>query len=496
MTLRGIVIFSAVALLSAVGCGDDITNIIEEVVVTQPPVTESPAAPTTAPVLTATPTPIETEDGTPTNTPDGLICGNGVVEAPEQCDIGGICIGGSNDLDACTAPADCPGGRCTVVGGQPTGANTCAANCTFESIRTAPYGAGTGALVQTGGFRVPVNLSGSQTVQTGAKRDDDTVDINGEVTFRAGDFPLITKAPDIRIDPASVPGLVCACVRGIEVPAFGPGNSATGLISCGGELEGVDYLLSQDHRTDPLEDFAVNAECSHPADPECDDEFEIVTGVVSRACREGSGADCLDHPHRVNDFGVCNGSRQAEYFGSGPVGSAIIFNNTAIGLLRDGGACDESLGGMSPCPREEQYGPDCLPCTDDDPDKGVPENNPTTTGTARAAVFNSNNRANVPINEGSGVPCTESAQCTEQVCGIQETCVRLSPTDPSLGSECGLPCGGNPCQTTRTGKPFDCDALMADPSGGLSGGEFAVCFPSIDAAIIADNVTCTTFAFE
>ncbi len=500
MKLRGIAILSAVALLGAIGCGDDITNVIEQVVTPPPEVSPSPVNSVGPPTFTNTPEePIDTPTVTPTPTPcEGelcdAICGNGVVEGAEQCDIGGICVGGANDIDTCTSPADCPGGRCTVVGGQPVSGGSCAANCTLETIRTAQYSEGTNAFVQAAAFGVPVNLSGQQTVQTGAPRLDDTIDINDEVTFRAGDIPLITKAPDIRINPAVVLGLVCACVRGIEVPSFGPGNSATGLISCGGDLEDIDYVLSQDHRTAPLDGFEINPECSHDADPDCDNQFEIVPGVFSQACREGVDENCLDHPHQVSGVGVCNSPREVEFSGSGPRGSAIIFNNTAIGLLRDAGRCDMSLAGRVPCP-QLSYGPDCIPCTDDDADLGVPENNPTTTGTARAIVYNATNRANALINRGSAVPCSGNAECTEQLCGIQEVCLPLNPAMPQAGSECGMRCGGQPCQTTRTGTPFDCDQLAANPTGGLEGGSFAVCFPSIDATTIGDNVTCVTFEF-
>lgn len=496
MKLRGIAVLSAAVLMIVAGCGDDITNIIEEVVPTQAPVTNTPAPPTNTPLPTATP---DGNTPTVTSTPDGTVppsvCGNGVVEGAETCDIGGICVGGDNDLDPCTAPGECPGGECTVVGGQPAPGGSCAANCTLESIRTAQYGEGTSASVQAVLFRVPVPLSGSQTIQTGAPRADETIDINGNVTFRPGDLPLITKAPDIRINPAPVPGLVCACVRGIEVPAFGAGNSATGLISCGGELEDIDYLMSQDHRTDPRTGFVVNAECSHAPDPECDEEVEIVKGVVSLSCREGEGENCLDHPHIAGGVPVCNSPRQVAYSGSGPVGSAIIFNNTAIGLLSDSGVCDMGIAGMSPCPRAD-YGPDCVPCTGDDLDFGVPENNPTTTGLASAAVYNANNTTRSSIIEGTATDCEMDDDCTERTCGVQEVCIARSTTDPTAGRECNLRCGGLPCKTTRQGTPFDCDALMSNPTGGLEGGAFAVCFPSVDAATIGDNVTCTTFAFD
>ncbi len=491
MKLRFIAILLAAATFGVVGCGDDITNIIEEVVPTPtsgtaPPVTATPVPPTTPP------------DGTPTVEPvcrpaeggEAVVCGDGDCVAPEQCDIGGICVGGDNALDPCTGPGDCTGGRCTVVGGQAAGDGSCAANCTLETIRTADYGPGTGAVVQTLSFAVPVPLTGSQTFQAGVARSDDTIDTNGETTFRAGDYPIIAKAPNIVIDPASVLGLVCACVRGIEVPAFGAGNSSTGLISCGGgQLEDLDYISTQDHHTDPLGTFVPNAECSHDPDPNCEAEFEIVPGVVSRSCREQEDAEC-NEPTENRHAGVCNSPRNLTFSGSQAAGAAIIFQNTAIGLLSDRGECNMDVAGMDPCPYAD-YGPDCVPCTDDDLDKGVPENNPTTTGSAAAIVYNAGNRANTTITEGSGTPCDDNTDCTETVCGISETC--LTAADDSM--ICGLRCGSLPCQTSSVGAPFTCSLLASNPTGGLGGGAFAVAFPSIDAATIGDNVTSVRFAF-
>jgi hypothetical protein len=497
MKLRTMAILLAVGALSVAACGDDITNIIEEVVPTPVPTdgtpptqVPTPTAPSTDP--TDTPTPpiecMEPEEG------EEVVCGDGVCHTPEQCDIGGICVGGENALAACTSPDDCDGGRCTVVGGQPAAGGSCAANCTLETTRTANYAPGTGAVVQTLSFAVPVSLTGSQTFQSGAARADDTVDVNGEVTFAAGDYPIIAKSEGIDIDPASVLGLVCACVRGIEVPAFGAGNSSTGLISCGGALDDVDYLMTQDHHTDPLDGFVPNAECSHDPDPECDDTFEIVPGVLSRSCREQEDPEC-NEPMENRHAGVCNSPRNVAFSGSGATGSALIFQQTAIGLLSDRGECDMGLAGMSPCPFAD-YGPDCIPCTDDDLDLGVPENNPTTTGMAAAAVYNAGNRANSTITEGSGTACTDSAQCTESVCGVAESCIPVNPAEPTGERICGLRCGSLPCQTSATGNPFSCQQLNDNANGGLGGGAFAVAFPSIDAATISDNVTSVSFVFQ
>jgi hypothetical protein len=133
----------------------ELTNIISNIINFAPsgcpPVTPStPAASTPTNTATLAPnTPTNTPTNVPTNTPiptatpsftptAGFACGgisvpasnccNGVVDAGEQCDNGGTCIGGSSDMSHCTGNSGCPGGECRAFGGD-----GCAANCTPET---------------------------------------------------------------------------------------------------------------------------------------------------------------------------------------------------------------------------------------------------------------------------------------------------------------------------------------------------------------------------
>src|ERR1035437_8018690 len=55
-------------------------------------------------------------------------CGDGVVDADEDCDQGGTCIGGAAAGTHClVGDTTCTGGTCTTFGGH-----GCAANCTAE----------------------------------------------------------------------------------------------------------------------------------------------------------------------------------------------------------------------------------------------------------------------------------------------------------------------------------------------------------------------------
>ena len=84
-----------------------------------------------------------------------------------------------------------------------------------------------------------------------------------------------------------------------------------------------------------------------------------------------------------------------------------------------------------------------------------------TTGTARGALYDANDDPN-------------------------------NPTDITDAAECG----GSPCKTAATGAPFDCDALAADPTGGLSGGVLVGAWPMIDAPQLGDAVVSINLAFR
>ena len=363
---------------------------------TKPPATATQPVPTaTQPVPTATqPVPTATQPGptatqgeaTPTaTTPVAAVCGNGTKEGDEECDDG------------------------NTVGGD-----GCAANCTNETRRECIFGTGTGATVQTKLFAIPLSFTGNQTLTTGGVRVSDANQI----------VPVVIKPEDVNYDPVSVPGLVCACVRGIAAPALG-GNSAQGQVGCSDAgLQNTDYLYSLNHNIGVVGQGGFTA-----------DDCTAAGGTVE----DGSTA----HPHS----GVCNGPAVITFSGSGGRGSSVIESNTAISLISDGGACVTDGSGDPAL-----YGDDGSACTSDDPGQAEPNTLATTSGTASAEVLNASN-----VN-GSKVAS-------------------------------GAQCGALPCLTSVTGVPINCDAVLANPTGGLTGAANGSAFGSLDAASIGDNVT-------
>jgi hypothetical protein len=229
-------------------------------------------------------------------------CGNGRVDGGEDCDDGGTCIGGSNAGSSCTADTqcsgdgvcddgshlgyacaadgDCPDARCVRC--KTFGGDGCAANCTMETdidfplVSGVPTTSGTsdlmpgtsGAVIHGDILTIPLPFSGSEKLTVGKLGSDGTV-------------PFVIKAANVSIPKIEVSTLGEACVRavaletcggtvfeadGSESPscglgfieadcppdkpctsAYGPGNSASGVLACGGAgLPGIDVNVSQD----------------------------------------------------------------------------------------------------------------------------------------------------------------------------------------------------------------------------------------------------------
>jgi hypothetical protein len=280
-----------------IGAGE-LTHAINNILVfLNPPRGCPPGAATATPTGTSPPS-SPTPTPSPTN-PPAARCGDHVVGPGEDCDDGGVCIGGSNAGTACTqesdcmgsgvceagvniervcdADADCPDSRCIHC--KTFGGDGCAANCTFESTITAnlvpgspasnPAPGTSAAVVRTDGViaTLPLALSGTLVQIYGKERD--------------GMIPFVQTAIGLRYPAIKVGTVACACVRAVAArscggtifnkdgtPAtnctplytkgdsecvgknpctyvHGPGNAATGIIGCNG-LEATNLLFTQD----------------------------------------------------------------------------------------------------------------------------------------------------------------------------------------------------------------------------------------------------------
>ena len=285
----------------------------------------------------------------------GASCGNGVVEADEECDDGGICIGGVNAGTPCTAEAqcvgnggciggirplfecrddaDCPGGRCVRC--QTFGGDGCAVNCTREHdvrvdlvdgrVEGIQVVAGTGISLASAGVPfLSLAFNGSETFVVGAE-------CNGRI-------PIAMRTRGVGFN--QLPSDVCVCVRGIA------------LQTCGGTLFDLEGMPSGNCTPGFM-----------PANSTCPDQQacafvhgpgNAASGVVD--CDGGTPSDLSIVQDCATPAGRDSQPAHFELSGGGAPGSALVFTST---VLRGGGiTCYDPT---------DNSGPDHWLCTDDDP---------------------------------------------------------------------------------------------------------------------------------
>ena len=115
-----------------------------------------------------------------------------------------------------------------------------------------------------------------------------------------GRRPVAIPASSVHFAPVKVPGLACACPRGVAVPEeHGFGNSGSGFIGCGSGLPAVNVSEMVDHNTSPGNRNNGPGTCAAGttrAGLACGLDVDCGTGSPSGAC---SGT-------RLGG-GVCNG---------------------------------------------------------------------------------------------------------------------------------------------------------------------------------------------
>ncbi|MBI3782095.1 MAG: hypothetical protein HY270_01715 [Deltaproteobacteria bacterium] len=305
-------------------------------------------------------------------------CGNGTVEAPEECDNGGICIGSSNAGTACTANSQCPEGLC-----KPFGGDGCAANCTTERdlLYDLVPGVGSGFDLQPGTsglvinafITLPIPLSGHLTLTVGKERD--------------GQVPTVVKGNSIVFPAIPVLGQACGCVHG--------GTFKT----CGGTYLEPDGSQSKDCTTKP--------DACNGLKPCTDVHGPGNTGSGVVGC---SGIDGVNLDYSIDAGGESGnvGSPVVTTSGSGGAGSSVVLTTIGVNVV---------LGGCTGT--SSDYGPDGQFCTADDQSTlGASATNPAVTGTASATISN--------LPDGSTIgPVTVS--------GSAFSCAKLAAGNPGGG---------------------------------------------------------------
>lgn len=236
------------------------------------------------------------------------VCGNGDVDGDEQCDGGGVCIGGPlagmsctsepeclsggacfgglDDLRACESNGDCRGGACRRC--RPVGGDGCAANCTTETTTTIELVAGvedvqnsnhelfiapgtSGVGLFTSLFYQALPLSGRVSVVTGGSIDGVTPLVVKSGGLEIGAFEFAIQCNCVRLPETSTcggtayeldgtPSLDCtAGFNGASTcpaarpcaPVHGRGNGGSGFIACGGAGSAFEIIRDCDNANIP-----------------------------------------------------------------------------------------------------------------------------------------------------------------------------------------------------------------------------------------------------
>jgi hypothetical protein len=375
--------------------------------------------------------------------PSGLpVCGDGVTEAGEECDNGGICAGGDNAGTACTSDTtchgqgscfdgpnanracandtDCPNSTCTHC--RPFGGDGCAANCTMESDIMVN--------LKPGGLLDPNDPLSLDPTTSGVVVHGDILTLaillpgGGSETFtvgkeKNGKIPAVIRAGNLNLPRLPVSTLACACLRGLE------------LKTCGGTLNDSDGAPS----IDCTDDFTAGPAACAGKKP-CAAVFGPgnVGGLFS-GCSSLDGANLTI----TQDSGGSGpgGPPIVTLSGAGPAGSAVLQTALSLGFVI--GSCS----GSGP-----DYGTDGEFCSDDDSQSSRGTVQPATlvTASATATITGANGDSTLDIGPFSAM-----------------------------------------------GIPLSCSAIG---SGNASGSALAGAFTELDAETIGDIVVTSVFASE
>jgi len=287
-----------------------------------------------------------------------------------------VCQGGTKPGTACSVDGDCGGGTCVNPCGS-GGICQQQSRAALQTLNNAIGTLGVGPMI------------GSQILALGQPNPDGTI-------------PVAVPASGVYFAPVKVPGLACACPRGVAVPSVhGPGNAGSGFIGCGvAGLSNIDANAILDHNTNPSDPFNGPGTCS---------------GGTRNGLACGLDSDC--------GGGTCAG------MGGG--------GGMCAGGTNAGKVCHAD----SDCPGSRCGAIDDSTCTNQEP--------PPPTGSGSSSCL----EAKQICTSGPklGQPCTTNANC-----GINQTC---GTTCNSLSTHAGI-CNSPSILTTSGGSAAQGSGLI------------------------------------
>jgi len=217
---------------------------------------------------------------TVTSTPTGPVCGDGVVTAPEQCDINGAqCPNAGNGLETCSLP-NC---RCL-----------CPTKISFTGDATS-----TESILDTGwtgiAHRAPVIANGDVTigVSCAAQRPCGTCTIAGPIAnVRANQIDNRRCTNDTSIKctsntPCTAGGGTCQFFFGSTLPLAAGGVGTCVVNQFQGPITGTANIESGETATTALLSSRVFTGPTDNPCPRCSDAGGINDGVLGGTCDDG-----------------------------------------------------------------------------------------------------------------------------------------------------------------------------------------------------------------
>jgi cysteine-rich repeat protein len=303
-----------------------------------PTITLTPQISPTRTPQSPTPTPTQTTTG-------GAVCGDGAVQAGEECDDGNLQGG-----DGCA-------GNC---------AREMSLDCTLGCIDTNDNGLcgedqgdlddiQAGAVTNGQYATITMVFQGGMNFIAGRPRSTEVKTVDPDLTFPPNQIPTVVKPAGVRVAPIPLLGISCNCAAVLATGEFGPGLAGKGVFGCSESgLSEADYVWTADH------DIR-------------DRDATCATGFLED--------DTPEHPHA----GACNDVGKAAYYSGGPRDAMTMTMHLRINLAADAGKCVKDCS-------VADFGPDCLPCTEDDVPTFVIIDSPVvlTTGSSLGEVLHAN----------------------------------------------------------------------------------------------------------
>ena len=244
---------------------------------------------------------------------------------------------------------------------------------------------------------IALTVTGTQTLTAGSARDTAVFGPGGVQLFSPNQIPLALKTADVEFDPVVVTGIACACVRALDVEAYGPETRAPA--SSAAETTGSPTSTSWRSSITTRRRAALATAGRRTASPTTPNATLRSMPALGSRPPPAWRPPRRVQPDQYPPWRVQLAARADLLGGQAARGAVILRSRTQIGVLNNAtngaASCTATRKTDGTC-KAPDFGDDCLPCTPDDRNSGTPNTSTTTSGTASVALYDVNNTAGRP----------------------------------------------------------------------------------------------------